>query len=110
MGLEAGRRGLPSLAIEASTHVPFVIQLHPQKVESGPLASSFHPTFCFSQDGGRRTETECRPRSPSSTFPKKTYWLAKSFYYLDLGDEAALGIELRSSNTSGECSSMEAHL
>lgn len=27
MGLEAGRSGLPSLAVEAPTHVPFVIQL-----------------------------------------------------------------------------------
>lgn len=80
MGLKAGRSGLSSPAIEAPTHVPFVILILLLE-RPHVLTSGLHPTLCSSQGGFRVLMRDL----PYSTLPKKIYWLAKSFCYLNLG-------------------------
>lgn len=85
MGLKPGRSGLPSPAIEAPTHVPFVILIS-FLVRPHMLTSGLHPTLCSFRGGFG----VLMKGLPYPTLPKKTYWLAKSFLLFKFGEEAVL--------------------
>lgn len=63
MGWKAGRSGLPSPAIEAPTHVPFIILISFLE-RPGLLTPGLHPTLCFSGWGWGADEEGPPPHSP----------------------------------------------